>query len=148
MKKAVVLVCGLCLLSVTLMAQDGEGEQKGFKKQNLFTGGSITVSFFNGQTVLGANTIFGYKLAKWLDAGLEFNYVYAGARDYNEDNDRIRQTTYGPGAFARLYPVSFLFAQAQFERNFSTLKYTAAPGSINFMNGKINTRANSLLLGA
>ena len=144
-----VLVIGIFLLATNiLLAQDEDADKKGFQKENLFTGGSITLSFFNGQTILGANPIFGYKLAEWIDAGLAFNFVYAGARDYNEFNDRIRQTTYGPGAFARLYPISFLFAQAQFERNFSTLKYIAAPGSLNYMDGKINTTANSLLLGA
>jgi hypothetical protein len=74
--------------------------------------------------------------------------VYSGARDYNEFNDKIRQTVYGPGVFTRLYPISFLFAQAQFEHNFSTLKYIAAPGSLNYMDGKIKTGSNSLLLGA
>jgi hypothetical protein len=130
------------------MAQDEEEAEKGFKKENLFTGGSVTVSFFNHQTLLGANPILGYKIANWVDAGLAFNFLYSGARDYNEFNDKIRQTTYGPGIFTRLYPVSFLFAQAQYEHNYSTLKYIAAPGSINYIDGKIKTSANSLLLGA
>src|SRR5689334_8199120 len=121
MKKAIVIVSSLFLLSYAVRAQDEEGEEKGFKKQNLFTGGSVTVSFFNGQTVLGANPMFGYKIANWLDGGVAFNFVYSGSRDYNEFNDRIRQTTYGPGVFARLYPVNFLFAQAQYEHNFTTL---------------------------
>jgi len=148
MKKVIVAICCLCLLSAASMAQENEEKEKGFKKENLFTGGSITLSFFNGQTILGANPIFGYKLANWIDAGLALNFVYAGARDYNEFNDKIRQTTWGPGVFTRLYPVSFLFAQAQFEHNYSTLKYYAAPGSLNYMDGKINIGANSLLLGA
>ncbi len=146
MKKLFVTIISLCLLSSILWAQDDE--EKGFKKENLFTGGSVTVSFFNGQTVLGANPIFGYKLANWVDAGLAFNIVYAGARDYNEFNDKIRQTVYGPGVFTRLYPIPFLFAQAQFEHNFSTLKYIAAPGSVYYVDDKIKTGANSLLLGA
>ena len=147
MKRIFVMMCGLCFFSSTLLAQDEEGEEKGFKKQNLFTGGSVTISFFNGQTVLGANPIFGYRLNKWLDAGIAVNYVYSGGRDYNEFDDKIRQTTWGPGLFTRIYPIPFLFAQAQFERNFNTLKYTAAPNSINYMDGEINTHANSLLLG-
>lgn len=141
------MICGLCLLSAHLLAQDDESDQKGFKKENLFTGGSITLSFFNGQTVIGANPIFGYRLAKWVDAGIAFNYVYSGSRDYNEFDDKIRQTTWGPGIFTRIYPISFLFAQAQLEHNFNTLKYTAAPNSVNYMDGKINTEANSLLVG-
>jgi hypothetical protein len=130
------------------MAQDDEENEKGFKKENLFTGGSVTFSFFNGQTLLGANPLFGYKLTDWADAGLAFNFLYSSARDYNEFNDKIRQTVYGPGVFTRLYPVSFLFVQGQFEHNFSTLKYIPAPGSIFYTNAKSKSGANSLLLGA
>ena len=148
MKKWFVTLCCLCAVSLVVMGQDDESAEKGFKKENLFTGGSVTVSFFNGQTILGANPMFGYKIANWLDAGLAFNYVYSNARDYNEYNDRIQQHTYGPGVFTRLYPISFLFAQVQYEHNYSTLKYTAAPGSFLYQDGKINTGANSLLLGA
>ena len=107
MKKIVVTIFSLCLLSA-VMGQDEEENKKGFKKENLFTGGSITLSFFNGQTVLGANPMFGYKIANWVDAGLAFNYVYSSSRHYNVPNDKLRITTYGPGVFTRLYPVSFL----------------------------------------
>lgn len=144
MKKILAVSC-LCLMSVTLLAQDEE-ETKGFKKENLFTGGSITVSFFNRQTILGANPMFGYKLADWADAGLAFNFLYSGARDYYEFNDRVRQTVYGPGVFARLYPVKFLFVQGQFEHNFSTLKYIPAPAG-SYIADRRTTGANSLLLG-
>ena len=143
------LMAGIFLLVINgLMAQDEEGSEKGFKKENLFTGGSVTLSFFNGQTILGANPIFGYKLANWIDAGLAFNFVYSSTRYYNEPNDKLRQTLYGPGVFTRLYPISFLFAQGQFEHNFITQKYISAPGSIRYMDGKITTGANSFLLGA
>jgi hypothetical protein len=146
MKKIIVLN-GICLLlsGFVLAQKEGEG---GFKKENLFTGGSITASFSNRQTILGATPVFGYKLAEWVDAGLAFNYVYSGARDYNEFNDRVRQNVYGPGVFTRLYPVDFLFAQAQYEYNFTTLKYRAAPGSVYYIDQKIKTTAGSLLLGA
>src|SRR5436190_21933911 len=113
MKKWFGTLCCLCFISFVAMAQDDEPAEKGFKKENLFTGGSVTVSFFNGQTLLGANPIFGYKIANWIDAGLAFNYVYSSTRGYNEPNDKLRQTVYGPGVFTRLYPISFLFAQGQ-----------------------------------
>ncbi|HLG38687.1 MAG TPA: hypothetical protein VI461_03425 [Chitinophagaceae bacterium] len=148
MKKFFLSAITLLLITDILFAQDEEKEEKGFKKENLFTGGSITLSFFNGQTLLGANPIFGYRLADWVDAGIGFNFVYSGARDYYEFDDRVRQTVYGPGVFTRLYPISFLFAQAQFEHNFTTLKYIAAPGSVFYTNDKIKASANSLLLGA
>ena len=146
MKKMICICLGIAFSAMTLHAQDAEGEdkEKGFKKENLFTGGSITLSFFNGQTLLGANPVFGYKLTDWADAGLAFNFIYNGARDYQVFNDKIRQTVLGPGAFVRLYPVKFLFAQAQFERNFSTLKYVPPGGSPTEKN---KANANSLLVG-
>jgi len=143
MKKLVTLYLVFLFFSTALMAQDDE-EQRGFKKENLFAGGSITVSFFNSQTLLGANPFFGYKIANWLDAGVALNYVYSGTRDYYQYNDKVRQTVLGPGAFARLYPVSFLFAQCQFEHNFSKFKYVPPGGSpVETTTGD----ANSLLVG-
>jgi hypothetical protein len=146
--KKVAAIFFLCLISGLLPAQDEEGQEKGFKKENLFTGGSITLSFFNGQTVLGANPVFGYKLADWADAGLAFNFLYNGSRDYYEFDDKIRQTVIGPGVFARLYPVRFLFVQGQFEHNFTTLKYIPRQGSTSFTRDKRKVDASSLLLGA
>ena len=145
MKKWFV-VMSLCVLAFAAQAQDGDdaAEKKGFKKENLFTGGSVTLSFFNGQTVIGANPMFGYKLAEWVDAGLAFNYVYSGARDYQVFNDKIRQTVIGPGVFTRLYPIRSLFVQAQFERNYSTIKYIYPGGAPT---EKYKAEANSLLLG-
>jgi hypothetical protein len=146
MKKIIFLAFVLTLTSMVVIAQDEENEErKGFKKENLFTGGSITASFFNQQTVLGANPMFGYLLADWVDAGLSFNFLYNGARDYAQFNDKIRQTVLGPGAFVRLYPVKFLFLQGQFEHNFSTLKYIYPGGDLT---EKYRADASSLLVGA
>lgn len=145
MKRVIVfsLIMAVCMV---LRAQEEEpAGEKGFRKENLFTGGSVTVSFFNQQTVLGANPIFGYKIADWVDAGLAFNFLYNGARDYSQYNDKIRQTVLGPGAFVRLYPARFLFVQGQFEHNFTTWKYIYPGGSPT---EKYKTDASSLLLGA
>ncbi|HEX6193406.1 MAG TPA: hypothetical protein VFZ42_13625 [Chitinophagaceae bacterium] len=145
MKKTMLLGVACLIVTMQCIAQDEEVEvKKGFKKENLFTGGSITLSFFNNQTVLGANPIFGYKLADWVDAGLAFNYLYSSARDYAQYNDKIRQSVFGPGVFTRLYPIKFLFAQAQYEYNFSQLKYIYPSGSPI---EKQNVDAPSLLIG-
>lgn len=129
-----ITITGLCtlLLSSAVLAQyrDEDGEEKGFKKENLFTGGSVTVSFFNGQTVLGALPHFGYKIADWLDAGISINYQYAGARDIYQFDDKVRQNTFGPGVFTRIYPASIIFLQGQFEHNFVNAKYTNPGGQI------------------
>src|SRR6266508_563637 len=121
-----------------------EEKEKGFTKENLFTGGSIRASFYSGGTVLGANPMFGYTLTNWADAGVVFNYTYAGRRDYIYYNDKLRQHVYGPGAFIRLYPVRFLFVQGQFEHNFTNLNYTDPVG----FKTKDKADANSFLVGA
>ena len=146
MKRTVYLLLALSVFVTSAKAQDEDPEERGFKKENLFTGGSVTVSFFNGQTILGANPMFGYKLAEWVDAGLVFNFVYNSTRDYLQFDDKLRQTTFGPGVFTRLYPVSFLFVQGQYEQNFSSLKYTPANGSSS-SSFKEKVNAGSLLLG-
>lgn len=119
-------------------------EEKGFKKENLFTGGNITLSFGSGYTVLGASPMIGYKLNDYLDAGAVINYIYTGARDYKEYDDKIRQHTYGTGLFLRAYPISFLFAQLQPEYNFITQKYISASN----VKSTITTGAPSFLVGA
>lgn len=129
--KQLILLCVLALTFQTGFSQDREKDEEkgGFKKENLFTGGSVTVSFFNRQTVLGANPIFGYKIADFFDAGLSFNVQYASAKDNYAFNDKIKQTTYGPGVFMRIYPVNIIFLQGQFEHNFITAKYIYPGGS-------------------
>lgn len=119
-------------------------EEKGFKKENLFTGGNVTLSFASGYTVLGASPMIGYKLNNYLDAGAVVNYVFTGARDYLEYNDKVRQHTYGTGVFMRAYPVPFLFAQVQPEYNFITRKYVNADKSYK---NTVTTSAPSFLIG-
>jgi hypothetical protein len=145
MKRFVLVLTVLAVVSLQLAAQgEKEEKEKGFKKENLFTGGSITASFFSGGTILGINPMFGYQLANWVDAGIVFNYTYQGRRDYIYFNDKVRQHVFGPGAFMRLYPVKFLFVQGQFEHNFTNVKYTY-PGMQAI---KDKTDANSFLVGA
>jgi hypothetical protein len=147
MKKSMMFfLISMLIVSTVIAQEEEEGEKKGFKKENLFTGGSVTVSFFNKQTVLGANPMFGYKLTNWLDGGLAFNFLYNGARDYSQFNDKIRQTVWGPGAFMRIYPANFLFIQGQFEHNFIKQKYIYPNNGLPSETFK--TSANSLLLGA
>jgi hypothetical protein len=145
MKKAILSMILLSSIVTCVSAQDEKPEaEKGFKKENLFTGGSVTASFFTGGTILGANPMFGYKLADWVDAGVAFNYTYQGRRDYIYLDDKLRQNVFGPGVFARLYPFRFLFLQGQIEHNFTTVKYTYPYGTVE----KYKTDANSLLVGA
>ena len=141
-----ILLISCCTLSLIAQKEAdttaAETESHGFKKEYLFTGGAINLSFFNGVTVLGASPQLGYSLTHWLDAGILFGYTYSSQRD--NFNNKLRQTIIGPGAFVRIFPVDFLFISTQFEHNFIRVKYIPV-GGISEVN-KVNI--SSLLLGA
>lgn len=142
----------LIFVSATYIAnaQDEEKESSerkgGFKKENLFVGGDFTLAFSNGYTVLGASPYFGYSINKYIDVAASFNYIYTSQRDILVYGDKARQTQFGPGAFVRIFPVKFLFAQAQFEHNFIKVKYLPANNS-GYPSSTDRVDANSLLLG-
>jgi hypothetical protein len=153
MKKIVIF---LVLISsfYAANAQDEEksGSEKkgGFKKENLFTGGGAIVSIASYSTLLGASPVLGYSITKWLDAGIVFNFNYASSRavysngiSFVVSDDKSRQTVLGPGIFARVYPLKFLFLNMQAEQNYTTDKRIYA----NKPTEKIKYSATSLLLG-
>ena len=119
----------------------------GFKKENLFVGGDLTLGFSNLYTALGISPYFGYSVNKYLDVAVSANVNYTSQRDYFVYGDKARQTVYGPGAFVRVYPVRFLFAQAQYEHNFVRVKYIPAANS-TITQPTTRVDANSLLVGA
>lgn len=146
MKKAIFLLLIPLCFHAYAQDQNGEsdGKKQGFPLYKLFTGGSAALGFSNGSTVLGITPQFGMSLTDWLDAGVTVNVNYISQRDYYSE-DKIRQTTYGPGAFVRIFPVNFLFASAQYEHNFIKEKYI--PGNGALPDQQNNYSANSLLLG-
>lgn len=147
MKKtaAVLLMSFVFAANLTAQEEPVEEEKKGFQKEKLFTGGSVSLAFFNNTFLIGGSPVFGYSLTKWADAGVVVNYNYTSYRDVNGVfNDKLRQSVYGGGVFTRLYPVRFLFAQAQFEHNFIRQKYIPANGNAP---STASTSGNSMLVG-
>jgi hypothetical protein len=144
MKKFIVTAI-VFAITFSALAQDEEEEvkKKGFKKENLFTGGSVTASFYSGGTVLGLSPTFGYSINKFIDAGIVLNFTYTGERAFS--GDKYRQFVYGPGAFARIYPVNMIFIQGMFEHNFISQTFKPASGGAS---QKFNAEANSFLAGA
>jgi hypothetical protein len=128
MKKVLISALLLCSF-VAALAQDEEEEEKKSFKENLFTGGSVSLSFFNNTFLVGASPVFGYSPVNWADVGIVVNYNYTSYRDVNTFNDRLRQQVYGGGGFVKLYPVRFLFAQGQVEHNYITQKYIPPSGA-------------------
>ena len=139
------LVLVLLISGFSVFAQDETEEPRGFRKDRLFTGGSISFGLGNNTFQIGANPVFGYSLAKWVDAGVVVNYNYSSYRNVLTSNDKLRNSTYGGGAFTRLYPLRFLFAHIQFEHNFIKQKYIPTNGADKETN---NVDANSMLVGA
>ncbi len=147
MKKIIVSLLLLASMSA-VFAQDEEQEKKdekkhAFKKENLFTGGSVTASFYSGGTVLGISPTFGYSINKIIDAGLVMNFTYTGEKAYS--GDKYRQFVYGPGVFTRIYPIKEIFVQGTFEHNFTSVTYKPAYGGAS---QQYKVDANSLLVGA
>lgn len=132
----------LCFLQVA--GQDTAEVVKRDWKQNLFTGGTVSLGFFNNTFLIGANPVFGYSFTNWAEIAFQVNFSYNSVRDYNGIfNNKLRQTTYGAGPFVRIYPLRFVFAQAQIEHNF--IRSKSIP-----INGPVEVRKNdvgSVLVG-
>ncbi len=142
--KKIIFAALLLFIAFAVNAQDEEKETKKpiFKKENLFTGGGVTVSFYSGGTVLGISPVFGYSINRFVDAGAIMNFTYTGITEYS--GDKYRQYVYGPGVFARIYPVKFLFVQGTFEHNFISETFKPSYGGPT---EKYKVDANSLLVG-
>lgn len=153
MKKKIPFLLMLACIQLSVFAQDIDPEaaeeksQKTFKKENLFTGGSVNASFFNGVTVLGINPHFGYSINRFVDVAFSLNVSYISQRDNQFNGDKLRQNILGPGGFVRIFPVKFLFAQAQYEHSFIRFNYIYPPGT-NQPSEKQRLEVNSLLVGA
>jgi len=146
----------LILISVKVLhAQDNydnnnnnDYESKGFKKENVFLGGSISLGFGSGNFGVGANPEIGYSLSQWLDGGVVFNLNYNSQRYYDAysgaDIGKVSSFNYGAGVFVRAYPVNFLFVQLQPEENW--INYNTKDFSTNIhLKSKVN--AASLIGG-
>lgn len=143
--RKICLALFFAAFSMAVVAQNNDEDEtpRGFQKDKLFTGGNLTVSFYTGGTTLGLSPYLGYSLTSWLDAAVNLNFVYQGEKDIY--GGKYRQTNLGPGGFLRIFPLNFLYVQAQYEHNFVNNKYIQPNGGNTL---KFNADVNSLLLGA
>ena len=133
MKKIYVLVAAL-IACISSFSQEQNNDRNnsdygelegGFKQENIFVGGSLDAGFGAGQLTIGGSPEIGYSFNKWFDAGLGLNIIYSSIASntyYNPSDTKLRQLNYGGGPFIRIYPVSFLFLQGQFEENWTKIK--------------------------
>jgi len=152
MKK--LFFCSLILISANaLHAQDNYNNDNpdvsnGFKKENVFIGGSISLGFSSGGFGVGANPEIGYSVAQWLDAGVALNINYNSQNYYDSytgaNLGKVSSFNYGGGVFARAYPLPFLFFQLQPELNW--ISYNQKDNSSN-LHFKSTVSAASLIGG-
>ena len=131
MKKELVSIALLLMLTATSFAQEETIDEKEpfFKKENLFTGGTLNIGFGNNSTSLGASPYFGYSLNKFMDVAASVGINYFTQRtDTGTLTNKLRQTIFTPGAFIRVFPVKFLFAQLHYEKNIINYNYLPAYG--------------------
>jgi len=132
---------------VNTYSDEDADEGKGFKKDHIFIGGTINLGFSSYVFNVGGAPEIGYSFNRWLDAGVLVNINYTSERadpNYNY-NIRTRVFNYGTGAFARFYPLPFLFVQAEPEYNWT--KYTQRDMTAGADLPSYNLQAASLLLG-
>ncbi len=137
----------LFFLSVSFFIKNtyAQFEEKGkFKKENIFIGGSLNVGLSTGVFQIGANPEIGYSITNFLDAGIVTNLIYGSINaDYNEG---VKQSSfnYGAGLFTRIYPLDFLFVQAQAEHNWISYRLKDELNNATFKN---TLQSNSILAG-
>jgi hypothetical protein len=132
MQKRIVFLAILISTALSSMAQyrrernpppntysDDESFGNGFKKEHMFIGGNLGLGLGSYSFNAGISPELGYSFAQWLDAGvlINLNYTSVRADPYYNGNIRQRSFNYGTGAFARIYPLPFLFFQVGPEYN-------------------------------
>ena len=134
-------ICILTLLSSVQIIVAQEPVTKGFNRENLFTGGNFSLGFSSNVFAVGVHPEIGYSLKDWTDVGILFNFSHSSSNDPNY-GIKYHYSVYGAGLFTRLYPVKFLFAQAQAEQNFVQFKEHSGNAD-----EKTNVSAGSVLIG-
>ena len=123
-------------------------DETGFRKENLFIGGSLGLGFGSYTFDVGVNPEIGYSLNRWLDVGAVVNFSYSSERAdpdfYYNPNVSSRQFVYGGGVFGRAYVLPFLFLTAQPEVNWTNVSQTDESSGAK---ATYNANAASLLLG-
>jgi hypothetical protein len=145
-KLKILIVCIALSLSVSSFGQQFGDEQKGkFKRENIFLGSGLNLGLGNHSFNVGINPEMGYTITKWLDGGIAFNvnYFSQNAYDYG-GNVQFRNFNLGGGPFVRIWPISFLYIQAQPEYNWISSSQKDVTTGIS---GTFHNNVGSFLVG-
>lgn len=131
--------------SFSQQIDDAESVGRGkFRKENIFLGTGLNLGFANTSFNVGLNPEVGYSVARWLDAGIAFNLNYFSQNASDYYSYRTRNFNYGGGPFVRLWPISFLYVQAQPELNWTA---GSRKDIVSGNTEKYNSNSSSLLVG-
>ncbi|HVY74102.1 MAG TPA: hypothetical protein VG890_04685 [Puia sp.] len=123
MKKAgflflVILTCVRLASAQQTYKQPGEG----FDPSRLFIGGTFGLSFGSGYSLINVSPQVGYRFTQLFAAGAGIEYIHYSYVDYALY--KYTQNYAGMNVFGRLYPIRFLFLQAQPELDYVWGKVT------------------------
>lgn len=125
------------LIAATTQAQEG------IEEGDLFFGGNFGFNIGSNTTSINISPQVGYRFNTTIAVGAGINFQYNSLKG---DFSRINQTVLGLNIFARVYPVNFLFIQAQPEFNYIMSKIKFYPSNEVVKQPSIGVP--SLLLGA
>jgi hypothetical protein len=117
--KKLILLAMLFLSTKAVLAQDEEGERKGFQKEKLFIGGNFGLMFGN-TTLINISPQVGYRFSQLFAAGIGINGQYSSQRVFTMSGQEGRQKLgiVGLNVFGRIYPLDQLMLQVQPEANY------------------------------
>jgi hypothetical protein len=136
MKKSIVIILLLSLSVTFANAQQvynssgkkgykREHKKKGYDPDRLIIGGGLNAFFDNGYLELGISPIVGYRLNKFLSAGVGIGYQYFRAPAYNVLSNDIsykNATVINPNVWTRCTIYRNLYAAGIFEYNLISTK--------------------------
>ncbi len=156
MKKSLIIVFSIAAMysCSPVFAQEPQEQEepqkeKGFDPSRLFFGGNFGLSF-GDYTFINVSPQAGYRFNQWLAAGTGVNFIFSSYKYRYTNGQEYYREEYGYAGlniFGRVYPIQFIFLQAQPEYNYSwgKRKYSNPPAPDDKLGGKF---VPSLLLGA
>jgi hypothetical protein len=148
MRKRFSILLMLLMASIPGVYAQSEGTSGGFEQDRFFSGGNFGVRF-GDNTFVNLSPQFGYQFTDRFQAGAGINFIMSSFTYRGTGGERIYRSTYGYGGlnvFARVFPISTLFASVQPEYNYRW-------GKMRYFNGQATEQVSGtfvpvLLIGA
>lgn len=131
MRYTLLILSLLLLINTADLHAQSEEKTGGFERDRLFIGGNFGVRF-GDNTFINLSPQVGYQFTERFQAGAGINFITSALTFRSVNGERLSRTSYGYGGlnvFARVFPISTLFASIQPEYNYSW-------GRIKYFNGQ------------